>query len=309
MVSNTCFFLFATTDLLLALNISGRIIPEATADPTNIATRLNGGGLMEKPTSFVASVSLQIPVVLPLLLTLEKFDHIHMWLKRTPPSESPSTDSPTHLATPSTPIFSPNSSDPFPSPSSTSFHSPVTSSGTHKILQHIVVLQQDTVSLTVAESSADFSCISNKGLRPESELRALVPELPVPLTPHLSCLSRSLSSRTKASPSEPPSTMPSWTDKRRQNRSIINVPAGLEPKILELMSYLEKGSARSLKLPSFKELNDVVRITLELSQENVDKLKERAKNESTHVRICMDLHGDRAVSNSKKILFRVGKTR
>lgn len=83
---------------------------------------------------------------------------------------------------------------------------------------HIVVLQQDTVSLTVAESSADFSCISNKGLRPESELRALVPELPVPLTPHLSCLSRSLSSRTKASPSEPPSTMlPSWTDKRRQS--------------------------------------------------------------------------------------------
>ncbi|KAF2604372.1 hypothetical protein F2Q70_00027637 [Brassica cretica] len=47
MVSNTCFFLFATTALLLALNISGRIIPEATADPTNIAVRLNGGGLME----------------------------------------------------------------------------------------------------------------------------------------------------------------------------------------------------------------------------------------------------------------------
>ncbi|WZZ53921.1 hypothetical protein YC2023_054028 [Brassica napus] len=130
---------------------------------------------------------------------------------------------------------------------------------------HIVVLQQDTVSLTVAESSADFSCIPTKGCVPKLSYALWCPSYQFPLTPHLSCLSRSLSSRTKASPSEPPSTMlPSWTDKRRQNRSIINVPAGLEPKILELMSYLEKGSARSLKLPSFKELNDVVRITLEL---------------------------------------------
>ncbi|KAJ4890841.1 Egg cell-secreted protein 1.3 [Raphanus sativus] len=46
MASNTCFFLFATTALLLLVNISGRTIP-ATADPTNIAARLNGGGLME----------------------------------------------------------------------------------------------------------------------------------------------------------------------------------------------------------------------------------------------------------------------
>ncbi|CDY66958.1 BnaC04g56190D [Brassica napus] len=293
MAYNTRFFLFATTALLLALNISGRIIPEATADPTNIAARLNGGGLMEKPTSSVASVSLQIPVVLPLLLPLEKFDHIHMWLKRNPTERVtfyrltdsfrdsfysdilPKLERSLSLALihflPLSGHLKWNPQDPKP---------------------HIVVLQQDTVSLTVAESSADFSCIPTKGCVPKLSYALWCPSYQFPLTPHLSCLSRSLSSRTKASPSEPPSTMlPSWTDKRRQNRSIINVPAGLEPKILELMSYLEKGSARSLKLPSFKELNDVVRITLELSQENVDKLKEREPRTSqltfAYVWTCM----------------------
>lgn len=83
---------------------------------------------------------------------------------------------------------------------------------------HIVVLQQDTVSLTVAESSADFSCIPTKGCVPKLSYALWCPSYQFPLTPHLSCLSRSLSSRTKASPSEPPSTMlPSWTDKRRQS--------------------------------------------------------------------------------------------
>ncbi|CAF2049898.1 hypothetical protein BRARA_I04617 [Brassica rapa] len=46
MASNTCFSLFATIALLLLVNISGRTLP-ATADPNNIAARLNGGGLME----------------------------------------------------------------------------------------------------------------------------------------------------------------------------------------------------------------------------------------------------------------------
>ncbi|CAE6001235.1 unnamed protein product [Arabidopsis arenosa] len=39
-------FLFAIVALLLVLNISGRTLP-APADSTNIAARLNGGGLME----------------------------------------------------------------------------------------------------------------------------------------------------------------------------------------------------------------------------------------------------------------------
>ncbi|KAL0733564.1 hypothetical protein Bca4012_009774 [Brassica carinata] len=46
MASNTSFSLFATVALLLVLNISARTLP-TTADPTNIAARLNGGGLME----------------------------------------------------------------------------------------------------------------------------------------------------------------------------------------------------------------------------------------------------------------------
>ncbi|WZY89353.1 hypothetical protein YC2023_046088 [Brassica napus] len=148
---------------------------------------------------------------------------------------------------------------------------------------HIVVFPEDTVSLTVAESSADFSRISDKGLRPEAELRALVPELPVS-SDSASVLSLQITLFPNQGfcigSADHHAAMPSWTDKRRQT--------GLEPKILELMSYLDKDNARSLRLSPFKEVDDdVVRITLEINQENVHKLKERAKNESTY---SADLH-------------------
>ncbi|CAA7044818.1 unnamed protein product [Microthlaspi erraticum] len=45
MASNTSF-LFATLAILFVLNVSGRALPE-TADSTNIAARLTGGGLMQ----------------------------------------------------------------------------------------------------------------------------------------------------------------------------------------------------------------------------------------------------------------------
>ncbi|CAF1709972.1 unnamed protein product [Brassica napus] len=44
---------------------------------------------------------------------------------------------------------------------------------------HILISPHDAVSLTVAETDADFSQNSTKGIRPRKELRALVPELPV----------------------------------------------------------------------------------------------------------------------------------
>ncbi|ESQ32556.1 hypothetical protein EUTSA_v10005615mg, partial [Eutrema salsugineum] len=42
----------------------------------------------------------------------------------------------------------------------------------------VVVFPDDYVSLTVAESDADFARLSGKGLRPETEIRSLVPEFP-----------------------------------------------------------------------------------------------------------------------------------
>ncbi|CAG7906875.1 unnamed protein product [Brassica rapa] len=178
---------------------------------------------------------------------------------------------------------------------------------------HIVVFPQDTVSLTVAESSADFSRISDKGLRPEAELRALVPKLPVSsdsasvlslqitLFPNQGFCIGSADHHAVMDGQTAAKFHKSWAHICKYgtiqqdfhlptllDRSIINVPAGLEPKILELMSYLDKDNARSLRLSPFKEVDDdVVRITLEINQENVHKLKERAKNESTY---SADLH-------------------
>ncbi|CAH2044918.1 unnamed protein product [Thlaspi arvense] len=111
----------------------------------------------------------------------------------------------------------------------------------------IFVFGHDTVSLTVAESDAEFSLISGKGLRPQSELRVL------DLTPTL-------------------------------DRTLIEVPPGLESKILESMSYFsdDKDGKRTMKPPPTAETRtDLVRITLELTRENVEKLRKQAKREST----------------------------
>lgn len=68
------------------------------------------------------------------------------------------------------------------------------------------------------------------------------------------------------------------------DRTVINVPVELELKIFQLLPYLsgDKDNLRTLKFPPAKENDqDLVRVMLELSQENIKKLKERAKNEST----------------------------
>ncbi|CAH8312218.1 unnamed protein product [Eruca vesicaria subsp. sativa] len=175
---------------------------------------------------------------------------------------------------------------------------------------HIVVLPQDAVSLTVAETNADFSRLSSKGLRPETELRPLLPpdlhvssdsvsvvSLQITLFPnqgfcigtkvHHVVMDGKTGSKfhktwahickhgTMTTPRD--FILPTLLD-----RSVINVPSRLEQKVLELMS--DKDSC--LKLSPCKELyDDVFRITLDVSQENVDKLKERAKNECSD-----DLH-------------------
>ncbi|CDY44384.1 BnaA02g29930D [Brassica napus] len=171
---------------------------------------------------------------------------------------------------------------------------------------HILVLPNDYVTLIVAESDADFSLLSRKGTRPETEIRSLVPELPasrddsvfvlalqvtlfpnqgfsIGVTAHHSAMDgRSMSMFVR-----------SWAHVCKHgnigeltpclDRTVINVPASLDARILEVVSYFseDKTSSRSLKLPPSEEISpDTVRITLELTRENVEKLKERAKNEN-----------------------------
>ncbi|KAF8094841.1 hypothetical protein N665_0351s0010 [Sinapis alba] len=178
---------------------------------------------------------------------------------------------------------------------------------------HILVLPDEYVTLIVAESDADFSFLSGKGLRPEREIRSLVPELhaeddslsvlslqvtlfpnqgfSIGITAHHSAMDgKSMSMFVK-----------SWAHLCKNgtigdltpclDRTVINVPTSLDARILEVVRYFseDKNSLRSLKLPPNGEISpDMVRTTLELTRENVHKLKERAQNEST--RSHLELH-------------------
>ncbi|KAL0692511.1 hypothetical protein Bca4012_059691 [Brassica carinata] len=167
----------------------------------------------------------------------------------------------------------------------------------------IVVFPHDTVMLTVSESDADFSSVSGKGIRFARETRALVPEFPA------SCDSpRVLSLQVTLFPNQGfcigitanhavmdgktvVNFYKSWAHicksqtlgtilpddlTPRLDRTIIDVPAYLEAKMLKLQGE------RTLKIPRAGEIgHDILRITLEFTRENVEKLRERAKTEST----------------------------
>ncbi|VVA90682.1 unnamed protein product [Arabis nemorensis] len=171
----------------------------------------------------------------------------------------------------------------------------------------VVFPQQDAVSLTVAETDADFSRLSDKGLRPEAELRGLVPELPsssdsaclfslqITLFPSQGFCIGSTAHHVAMDGKTASKFHKSWAHVCKRgtipqdfilptllDRSVINVPTTLEQRIFQLLPYLSHdNNARSLKLPPAKETgDDLVRITLELTQEKVEKLRERAKNDS-----------------------------
>ncbi|KAG2316393.1 hypothetical protein Bca52824_019515 [Brassica carinata] len=182
----------------------------------------------------------------------------------------------------------------------------------HDPKPRVVIFGHDTVSLTVAESNADFLFVSGKWIRPQAELRVLVPELSVTsdssslyslqitLFPNQGfCIGlaehhvlkdgvgsimfikawahicKSLGHGTMTLPSD---FIPIL------DRTLIDVRPSLESKILENMSYFsdEKDGKRTMKPPLLGEIcTDLVRITLDLTKEKVEKLKERAKREST----------------------------
>ncbi|KAL0717958.1 hypothetical protein Bca4012_067280 [Brassica carinata] len=179
----------------------------------------------------------------------------------------------------------------------------------------VVVFGHDTVKLTIAESNADFLLVSGKGLRLQSELRVLVPKLSIScdsaslyalqitLFPNQGfCIGlaehhvlkdgtgsimfikawahicKSLEDGAMTLPSLPKEFTPII------DRTLISVRPSFESKILESMSYFsdEKDGKRTMKPPPVGEIsNDLVRITLELTQENVEKLKEHVMREST----------------------------
>ncbi|KAF8105203.1 hypothetical protein N665_0161s0003 [Sinapis alba] len=178
---------------------------------------------------------------------------------------------------------------------------------------HIVILPQDTVSLIVAETDADFSRASGKGLLHQSELRALVPELTfssdsvpvlslqITLFPNQGFCIGNTNHHAAVEGKTVVSFLKSWAHICKYgtmpqdfhlpallDRTVINVPSQLELKFFELQRFLSQDNAyvRTLKTPPGKDIEDVVRITLELSQEDVKKLRDRVKTESNRP----DLH-------------------
>ncbi|KAG2291078.1 BAHD acyltransferase At3g29680-like [Brassica napus] len=168
---------------------------------------------------------------------------------------------------------------------------------------HILISPHDAVSLTVAETDADFSQNSTKGIRPRKELRALVPELPVSsysspvMTLQITlfpsqgfCMGLSLH-HAVADGKTVVKFLKSWAHICKHgaaprdfdlpmvlDRTVVNVPAELEAKI----SRDKASVARSVSLhPAAEETDDLVKLTLELSHEDVEKLRERVRREST----------------------------
>ncbi|KAL1202795.1 Agmatine coumaroyltransferase [Cardamine amara subsp. amara] len=181
---------------------------------------------------------------------------------------------------------------------------------------YISVSKHDTMSLTVAETNADFFLVSGNGLRPAIELHPLVSELTVSddsaslfslqitLFPNQGiCIGFTVNHAFLDGKSSA-MFIKSWAhicrlEEHNQvidfpllpnyltpsfDRTVINVQRELESKTMELLLYLSKdsGNFKSLKPPPISEMSsDVVRATLELTAENIEKLRERAKKDST----------------------------
>ncbi|CAH2079819.1 unnamed protein product [Thlaspi arvense] len=177
----------------------------------------------------------------------------------------------------------------------------------------IVVSKDETVSLTIAETNADFSVASGDGLRPAAELDPLVPELTVVSDGSATVLSLQITlfqnqgfcigiTFHHAVLDGTTSTMflKSWAHicslqehnkameisllpddlTPRFDRTVINVPSALEAEMMELLLYLSKdiGNLRSLKPPPKSETGgDIIPATFELTAENTEKLREQVK--------------------------------
>ncbi|XP_013590454.1 PREDICTED: phenolic glucoside malonyltransferase 2-like [Brassica oleracea var. oleracea] len=178
---------------------------------------------------------------------------------------------------------------------------------------NIIVSQDDAVSVTVAETDADFSLLSSYGQRPASELHALIPELPVS-----DDSAKILSLQITLFPEEgfsigvaahhgvvdgKMSTMfvKAWAHLCKQenrvvaplpetltpslDRSLIKDTTGLDEEMINIVRSLKQGKligrgGLSSAPASEGRVDDVVFATLVLSRGDVERLRERVKNES-----------------------------
>ncbi|KAF3517094.1 hypothetical protein DY000_02063554 [Brassica cretica] len=178
---------------------------------------------------------------------------------------------------------------------------------------NIIVSQNDAVSVTVAETDADFSLLSSYGQRPASELHALIPELPVS-----DDSAKILSLQITLFPEEgfsigvaahhgvvdgKMSTMfvKAWAHLCKQenrvvaplpetltpslDRSLIKDTTGLDEEMINIVRSLKQGKligrgGLSSAPASEGRDDDVVFATLVLSRGDVERLRERVKNES-----------------------------
>ncbi|CAL9224285.1 unnamed protein product [Arabidopsis halleri] len=169
----------------------------------------------------------------------------------------------------------------------------------------IVYTQNDAVSFTVAESNADFSRLTGKQPFPSTELHPLVPELrnsddssaivsfQVTLFPNQGfCIGVTIHHAVSDGKTTT-SFLKSWAHLCKHqdsslpddlipfyDRTVIKGPPEIDTKVLKIWHSVDK--PKSLKLLPKPEIDsDVVRYTFELSRENIEKLRERLKRESS----------------------------
>ncbi|AED94393.1 anthocyanin acyltransferase-like protein [Arabidopsis thaliana] len=169
----------------------------------------------------------------------------------------------------------------------------------------IVYTQNDAVSFTVAESNSDFSLLTGKEPFSSTELHPLVPELQnsddsaavvsfqVTLFPNQGfCIG--VTTHHAVSDGKTTTTfLKSWAHLCKHqdsslpddlipfyDRTVIKGPPEIDTKVLKIWHSIHK--PKSLKLLPRPEIeSDVVRYTFELTRENIEKLRDKLKRESS----------------------------
>ncbi|KAJ4885406.1 HXXXD-type acyl-transferase family protein [Raphanus sativus] len=166
----------------------------------------------------------------------------------------------------------------------------------------IIVSKHDTVSLTVAETDADFSFLSSNGLRPAALFHPLVPELEVSddsatllsiqitLFPNQGFCVGIASHHSVNDGTTSALFIKSWAHicRLQEHSNAMDFP--LLPKDLTpTFDRTDRDDFKTLKPPPLDEISsEVVRATIELTSENIEKLRQRVKNQSA--RSPLELH-------------------
>ncbi|KAG2321602.1 hypothetical protein Bca52824_014815 [Brassica carinata] len=180
----------------------------------------------------------------------------------------------------------------------------------------VVVSQNDAVLVTVAESDADFSLLSSYGQRPASELHNLLPQVPVSddsatvLSLQITLFpdqgfSIGVAAHHGVSDGKTSTTfVKAWAHLCKQqleenrfvnvslpetltpslDRSLIKDTSGLDEQMVKIVRSLKQDKtnvSRSLSpIPAWELGDDFAFATLVLSRGDVERLRERVKNES-----------------------------